>query len=169
MPELCNMRGAGSKWAGRSLQVPRLPLHVASVVALVLSLAGAPGGNAQSNTSGSGSGTHGVMNGNFPQRSDMGTLAADEYDPLMNERRLRALNMERQKEMVSDTNKLLKLARELNAEVAGQKTEALTPDQLHKIAEIEKLARNVRERMTSAVGETQTMIPPASIVYPAQH
>ena len=109
------------------------------------------------------------MGGNFPQRSDIGPLTADEYDPVMTERRLRALNMERQKEMVSDTNKLLKLARELNTEVAGQKSDTLTPDQLHKIAEIEKLARNVRDRMASAVGEAQSGIPPATIVYPALH
>ncbi len=58
-----------------------------------------------------------------------------------------ALNVERQKQMVSDANKLLKLARELNDEVATANTGTFTPDQLHKIAEIEKLARSVRERM----------------------
>jgi hypothetical protein len=159
------MREGGSRSVGRSLQYLRMPLYVAPAVALLLSLACTARSQSQSGNSGSGV-PHTTMGGNFPQRSDMGPLATDEYDPMITERRLRALNMERQKEMVSDTNKLLKLARELNAEVAGQKAEMLTPDQLHKIAEIEKLARNVRERMTSAVGETQTMIPPASIVYP---
>jgi len=166
MPEQCNMREASSGPIGRSLQQLRLPLYVAPVVTLLVSLAFTAMGNAQiSGNSGSGV-PRGTLNGSIPQRSDVGPLAMDEYDPMIAERRLRALNMERQKEMVSDTNKLLKLARELNAEVSGQKTEMLTPDQLHKIAEIEKLARNVKERMTSAVGETQTGIPPATIVYP---
>jgi hypothetical protein len=106
------------------------------------------------------------MHGSFPARVDMGPLSGDDYDPVMMERRIRALNMERQKEMVSDANKLLKLARELNEEVALQKSGALTPDQLHKIAEIEKLARNVKERMTSGVGEPQSVIPAPAVVYP---
>lgn len=160
------MREASSRSGGRSLQHPRLALYVASALAVLLSLACAARSGAQTGSSGSGAQQHSTMNGNFPQRSDMGPLAMDDYDPMITERRLRALNMERQKEMVSDANKLLKLARELNAEVAGQKTEMLTPDQLHKIAEIEKLARNVKERMASAVGEPQSVIPPATIVYP---
>lgn len=165
MPERCKMREASSRSGGRSLQRPRLPFYVASALAVLLSLACAARSGAQNGTSASGV-PRGTMNGNYPQRTDVGPLAMDDYDPMITERRLRALNMERQKEMVSDANKLLKLARELNAEVAGQKTEMLTPDQLHKIAEIEKLARNVKERMASAVGEPQSVIPPATIVYP---
>jgi hypothetical protein len=85
----------------------------------------------------------------------------------MAERRIRALNNERQKQMVSDTDKLLKLARELNEEVARANTGALTMDELHKIADIEKLARSVRQRMTESVGEPQTnMPPPAPMVFP---
>ncbi len=66
------------------------------------------------------------------------------------ERRLKELNHERQNEMISDTNKLLKLATELNDEVAATKVETLTYDQLHRIAQIEKLAHSVREKMTLA-------------------
>jgi hypothetical protein len=40
--------------------------------------------------------------------------APGDFDPTMMERRIRALNNERQKDMVSDTDKLLKLAQELN-------------------------------------------------------
>ena len=50
------------------------------------------------------------------------------------ERRLSALNIERQKQMVADTNKLLKLAKELNDEVAVQMPATLTPEQLRKVA-----------------------------------
>jgi len=67
------------------------------------------------------------------------------------ERRTNALNVERQKEMVSDTNKLLKLARELNAEIATNNSGEWTDDQLRKVAEIEKLAKNVKDRMANGV------------------
>jgi len=70
--------------------------------------------------------------------------------------------------MISDSDKLLKLARELNEEVAKENTGTLTLDELHKIAEIEKLARNVRQRMTEGAGEPQsTMPPPAPMIFPS--
>jgi hypothetical protein len=101
-------------------------------------------------------------------RPNLGTLAndTDDYDPMMAERRLRALNIERQKQMVSDAAKLLKLAQELNSEVAAANTGEFSFDQLRKIAEIEKLARNVRERMAAAVGEAPNVMPPPNLVYP---
>ena len=59
-------------------------------------------------------------------------------------RRFRALNDMRQKEIVSDTNKLLKLANELDAEVRKANSDSLTPEQLHKFAMIEKLTTTSR-------------------------
>jgi hypothetical protein len=79
-------------------------------------------------------------------------------DPAERERRLRAYNAERQKSMVSDANKLLKLARELDDEVSRTKPDSLTAAQLRKVAEIEKLARSVREKMSASV--------PTSPAYP---
>jgi hypothetical protein len=103
----------------------------------------------------------------YSQRPDVSSLATGDPDSIMDPRRIRALNFERQKQIVADTDKLLKLARELNEEVAKANTGALTPDELHKIADIEKLARNVRQRMTESVGEPQfTMPPPGPMVYP---
>jgi hypothetical protein len=101
-------------------------------------------------------------------RQNMGTLPndTDNFDPMMAERRMRALNIERQKQMVSDAAKLLKLAQELNSEVASANSGEFTPDQLRKIGEIEKLARNVRERMAAAVGDAPTIMPPPTLVYP---
>ncbi len=78
--------------------------------------------------------------------------ASGDFAPIPTERQLRALNIERQKEMVSDTNKLLRLARELNQEVAANGSATLTDDQLRKIAEIEKLARSVKEKMADGTG-----------------
>ena len=139
-------------------------LRAAPGVVLVLALACVPVGRSQSG-SGMGSGQNSSRMPMAP-RPEMGTVTADDYDSTLMQRRLRALNMERQKELVSDTNKLLKLARELNIEVASQKSDTLTPEQLHKIAEIEKLARNVKERMTAAVGGPQSGFPPPEILYP---
>jgi hypothetical protein len=68
-----------------------------------------------------------------------------------NERLLRALNVDRQKSLVSDTNKLLRLVNELNAEIALANTGSLTPSQVRRVAEIEKLAHNVKEKMSTSV------------------
>jgi hypothetical protein len=94
---------------------------------------------------------HDIINRPTPMPTD--PSASDNYDPTMMERRLNALNRERQKEMISDTNKLLRLTMELNDQIAANNTGSLTWDQLHKIAEIEKLARNVKEKMADGVGQ----------------
>lgn len=69
-------------------------------------------------------------------------------DPMFAERQLRALNVERQKSLVSDTDKLVKLAQELNTEIEGSNPSALTAGQLRKIGDIEKLAHNVKQKMS---------------------
>ncbi len=48
----------------------------------------------------------------------------------------------------SDTEKLLKLAQELDDEISRTAPNALTPAQLKKVAEIEKLAHKVQAKMT---------------------
>ena|GEM_PF-1450895 len=65
-------------------------------------------------------------------------------------KRLRALNADRQKSMVSDTDRLVKLARQLDAEIASNPSDELTPEELHKVAEIEKLAHNVKAKMAQS-------------------
>jgi len=79
---------------------------------------------------------------------------------VQDERLLRVLNAERQKSMVQDANKLLRMARELNAEIVRTSPDALTPDQLRKMAEIEKLARNVKDKMGTSVRVTPGMLAP---------
>jgi len=69
-------------------------------------------------------------------------------DPALIARHERALNAERQKSMVADTDKLLKLARELNDEIGHSNPSVLTPEELRKVADIEKLARNVKQKMS---------------------
>ena len=147
-------------WAG---------LRGAILLTLVCGLLCESAGRSQS-PGGSGGG-QGQGQGNmhpYSTQSNLSSLSSDDVDPTMAERRIRALNNERQKQLVADTDKLLKLARELNDEVAKENTGTLSLDELHKIADIEKLARSVRQRMTESVGEPQTTIPPPSpMVFPS--
>jgi hypothetical protein len=69
-------------------------------------------------------------------------------DPAMEQKRLRAINAERQRLMAADTEKLLKLVRALNDEVEKNHPDSLTPSQLRAVAEIEKLAHSVKEKMS---------------------
>jgi hypothetical protein len=71
-------------------------------------------------------------------------------------RRIRLLNTERQKSLVADTVKLLRLANELNASMAKEDAPAATPDELRKVADIERLAHNVKEKMKITVIGTPT-------------
>ena len=79
------------------------------------------------------------------------TLAGGFANPLYQQRRLRQLNEAQHKAMVSDTDKLLKLVTELNREIDGSRPAALTPDQLRMVADIEKLAHSVKDKMRTAV------------------
>jgi hypothetical protein len=71
------------------------------------------------------------------------------------ERRIRLFYAALHKSMVADADKLLKLASELNAETSRPDFGSLTPAQLRKVAEIEKLAHSVKEKM----GNTTLAIP----------
>lgn len=78
------------------------------------------------------------------------------------ERRIRELNVQRQKEMMSDTEKLLKMTADLNAEVAKNHTATLTPEQVRTLQKIEKLAKSVKDKMSNPVQGTifQDSFPP---------
>ncbi len=73
-------------------------------------------------------------------------------DPIYRERRLRQITEAQHKSMVADTGELLRLVTELNAEIAGANPDSLTPDQLRKVARIEKLARSVKDKMRMPIG-----------------
>jgi len=79
----------------------------------------------------------------------------------MDAKRLEALNADRQRSMVADTDKLVKLAAKLNAQINGAHPVALSDAQLRMVAEIEKLAHSIREKMTTPVGRTPGMGPSA--------
>jgi len=69
----------------------------------------------------------------------------------MEAHRMRMLNAERQKSLVADTVKLLKLANELNTSMAKEDGSAPTQAEVRKLADIEKLAHNVKEKMKITV------------------
>jgi hypothetical protein len=144
---------------------------LAGTVALMLCLPVSSRAQISQTPSGSISGSSG-MGQQSGSRTGLGRtdpLANDDnFDPVMAERRLRALNAERQKQLVADTNKLLKLARELDEQVAATSSNSFTAEQLRKIGEIEKLAQSVRERMTTGVGEGPNMLPAPTLAYPVR-
>ena len=91
-----------------------------------------------------------------PVRPPMGSCsswiaahAADEQPFVareMQERQLKRLREEHQKEVFSDTDRLVQLATELKAEV-DKRDKAATPDVVKDVDEIGKLAKRVSERI----------------------
>lgn len=74
-------------------------------------------------------------------------------------RRIAMLNSLRQKAIMSDADKLLLLARELNDDATAGGTILSLPEKMHKAAEIEKLAKNVKEKMTYSIGDPTQLGP----------
>jgi hypothetical protein len=103
------------------------------------------------------------VNGNFDP-----SVNGDAGDPVYQQKQLRQLNDALHKSMVSDMDKLLKLVTELNAEISSTNPASLTPEQLRKVAAIEKLARNVRDEMRTSMQGTATFMDAQPDV-PARH
>jgi len=110
---------------------------------MVLALALTLPGQAQNNGSGQDTVVQRMNN-----RAIDPILQFGETDPIEEAKRLHMLNIERQKAIVSETNKLLKLAGELKAEMETDSSAPLTPAQMKKVGEIERLAKGVKEKMT---------------------
>jgi hypothetical protein len=94
----------------------------------------------------------------YPSRSGFGN--GPDLDPVTEAKRMRALNADRHKSVVSDTEKLVKLARQLDAEVASNATDGLTAEEVQKLAAIEKLAHNVKSKMAQSFGGGPEFRPP---------
>lgn len=143
----------------------RLRLSAGLGLAILLALACAITGRAQqppgsSGGQGQGQGT----THSYSPHQEISGLSLTDMDPVMTQRRMLALNIQRQKQIVSDTDKLLKLTRELNQEVAQANTGKWTADELRKVAEIEKLARSVRQNMTEAAGQAPSLLPSMPLI-----
>ncbi len=59
----------------------------------------------------------------------------------------RLRNVDRQRQLVADTQKLVELANQLNAAVEKSNKDTLSLEVIRKADEIEKLAKSVREKM----------------------
>jgi hypothetical protein len=71
-------------------------------------------------------------------------------DPMQRQRQEKmekARNVDRQKQLEKDTDKLLSLAKELKEDVGKSNADTLSVDVVKKAAEIEKLAKSVKDRM----------------------
>jgi hypothetical protein len=67
--------------------------------------------------------------------------------PQMEQDQAKLRNVDRQKQLVSDTDKLLALANELKVDVDKSNKDTLSLDVIRKADEIEKLAHSVKEKM----------------------
>lgn len=84
--------------------------------------------------------------GAFARYSPQSRYQADNYS-YMESVRISQFKAARAKSLVKDTDKLLKLATELNAEVGGAQAKPPGKSQLRKVSKIAKLARKVEENM----------------------
>lgn len=114
--------------------------------------------NGNGNGTGAGQTGRGTTRGTQTSDIDQPMQADLGGDPVYQERRLRQLNAAQHKSMVADTDKLLKLVTELNSEISSTNPAELNAQQLRKIAEIEKLAHSVKDKMRMSVrGATDNM------------
>lgn len=84
---------------------------------------------------------------NIPSLGRPDSAANDPLNARMAEQQVRSRNNDRQKRLVSDTDKLLTLTKQLKEDVQGS-DKPLQPSDVQKRAEeIEKLAKSVKDRM----------------------
>ena len=62
-------------------------------------------------------------------------------------RQAKLLRVQRQKQLISDSDKLLKLATDLKQQIDNTPAATLSADSVKKAAEIEKLAHSLRQRL----------------------
>lgn len=76
--------------------------------------------------------------------------ASSDSDPMtrrMNAEMVVKRNIQRQQEIIADTNKLLQLAQQLNSDVSKSSKDTLSLSVVKEADEIEKLAKSVKEKM----------------------
>jgi ABC-type transporter Mla subunit MlaD len=81
-------------------------------------------------------------------------------------RQLKELNKRRQQEIRDDTAKLFQLATELKAAVDKSNENVLSLDVVRKAGEVEKLAKQVKEKMKESVGPPLRVEPLPKTPYP---
>ena len=109
---------------------------------------GAGAGTGSGGGRGSMSGQSGVPSPSMPTGSD--NIPTIPLSPDMEANQVKMRNIDRQKQLVEDTQKLLALANELKADVDKSTKDTLSLDVVKKADEIEKLAHSVKEKMKNA-------------------
>lgn len=96
----------------------------------------------------------GPPNPNIPDASTpFGSSAPDKPDALMTAKMVKERNVDRQKQIVDETNHLLDLAKQLKDAVDKSDKDQLSLQVLHKAEEIEKLAKDVKNKMRDGTPE----------------
>jgi len=96
----------------------------------------------------------GPPNPNAPDASaPFGSASPDKADALMTAKMVRQRNVDRQKQIVTETNQLLDLARQLKDAVDKSDKDQLSLQVVHKAEEIEKLAKDVKNKMRDGTPE----------------
>jgi len=92
-----------------------------------------------------------------PNASDatapFGSAAPDKADALMTAKMVRERNVDRQKQIIDETNQLLDLAKQLKDAVDKSDKDQLSLKVVHKAEEIEKLAKDVKNKMRDGTPE----------------
>jgi hypothetical protein len=83
--------------------------------------------------------------------ADANRILEDEMKLRDNQKRFEKLNLQRRKEMTSDTEKLRALANQLKVETDHVSKELPSMDTIRQAEEIEKLAHSVRDKMRASV------------------
>jgi hypothetical protein len=86
----------------------------------------------------------------------------------MQQRQMKALNLQRQQEIRKDTDRLFQLATELKAAVDKSNENMLSLDVVRKADEVEKLAKQVKEKMKEGAGPVPHMEPPPPPRFPGR-
>jgi hypothetical protein len=110
--------------------------------------AGAGTGGGGGGRLGNLTGQSGVPAPSLPTGSD--NIPTIPLSPDMEANQAKMRNIDRQKQLVEDTQKLLALANELKADVDKSTKDTLSLDVVKKADEIEKLAHSVKEKMKNA-------------------
>jgi hypothetical protein len=107
-------------------------------------------GSGQNSGNGTGAGHGGIGPVSPSTLGDLGTSDVPLNQQQLEEQQAKARNTERQKELIAETQKLVALANELQTDVTKSTKDTLSLDVIRKADEIDKLARNVREKMKNA-------------------
>jgi len=91
------------------------------------------------------------MNPTANPTADANRIMEDAMKAQDNRKRFEQLNLQRHKEMTSDTEKLLALANQLKDETDKAAKDALSMNAVRQAEQIEKLAHSVRDKMRASI------------------